>query len=154
MILKTGTRDAMWAIIMNIMKIRTTSLITIALLILYGVGAASLTIPQDKVDEQRIFYGSSMSFERPGSVNYQEIVRSTPEYIEIRDKKIENGTARYWILMSEASNRAVQLISSVGRDSEYDLIVASGYLESLEPPIETEDITKLVLKKLEEKSQK
>lgn len=132
-------------------SMRVTSLILIMLLGMAGASVAEFSIPQEQLDEQRIFYGSSMSFEKPGSVKYQDVVSATPEYQEIKDKKIENGTARYWILMSEASNHAVQVISKVGKETDYDIIVADGYLESLETPIEAEDITELVLKKLEEK---
>ncbi len=136
---------------MNTIWIRTICFCVVLLLGLSGLALASYSIPQESIDEQRIFYGSALNFAQPASVDYQKVVRSTPEYNEIRDKRIENGTARYWILMSEASNHAVQLISSVGKESDYDIIVANGYLEGLEEPIETVDVTELVLKKLEER---
>ena len=115
-----------------------------------GVATSSsgLAIPADKQDVQKIFYGAPDSFEKPAQVNYQEIVKATPEYSSIKKKKIVSGSAKYWILISKASERAQKLIKEVGEETAFDLIVADGYLESLEPAIPAEDVTDLVLDKL------
>lgn len=110
--------------------------------------AETFQVPAAQVDAQKVYYGSTDSFEKPASIDYQAVLRATPEYAEVRDKKVESGTARYWILLSKASDHAARAISAVGRESEYDLIVAAGYLEGLEPPIATEDITTVVVAKL------
>ena len=107
-------------------------------------------IPADKVDPQQIYYGSPDSFEKPGKVDFKAVVKATPEYAEIIEKNVERGTARFWILMSQASDRAVSVIAEVGKESEYDLIAAAGYLGSLDPPIAADDVTALVLEVLEE----
>ncbi len=108
------------------------------------------TIPPEKVDSQKVFWGTPNSFEKPGKVDYRAVVMATPEFASIRKKKIRSGTAKYWILISKASDHAVRLISQVGREGQYDLIAAKGYLAGLEPPIEAEDTTKLVLTKLKQ----
>lgn len=108
------------------------------------------TIPADKVDEQKVFWGSPASFEKPGEVNYTKIVKSTPEYGAIKKKKIKPGSAKYWIQMSAASNHAVRIISEVGEDTGYDLIVAKGYLGSVEVNVAADDLTAMVLEKLDE----
>ena len=113
-------------------------------------GAEEYSIPPDKVDDQKIFSGSAERFSKPGAVDYKAVVRATPEYNTIVEKKIESGTAKYWILISRASEHAVRVIREVGRESDYDLIVVEGYLASLEPPIEADNVTDLVLKKLSE----
>ncbi len=110
--------------------------------------AEPYTIPADKVDEQKVFWGSAGSFVKPGEVAYKTIVKATPEYASIKKNKIKSGTAKYWILLSKASDHAVRLISEVGEESEYDFIAAKDYLGSLDPPIPAEDITDLVLKRL------
>ncbi len=115
-----------------------------------AAAAENYTIPPEKVDDQKIFSGSAESFAKPGAVDYKAVVRATPEYHTIAEKKIESGTAKYWILISRASEHAVRVIREVGAESDYDLIVVKGYLASLDPPIEAEDITELVLKKLSE----
>ena len=109
----------------------------------------AMAIPDDKVDEQKIFWGSAKSFEKPGEVDYKRIVRATPEYQALKKKKIKVGTAKYWLQMSAASNHAVRLISEVGKESEYDLIVSDGYLEVVELELKPDDLTGLVLAKLE-----
>lgn len=119
-------------------------------LALCGVATSSsgLAIPENKQDVQKIFYGAPNEFEKPARVNYQDIVKATPEYSSIKKKKIVSGSAKYWILISKASERAQKLITEVGKETPYDLIVADGYLESLEPAIPAEDVTGLVLEKL------
>lgn len=113
-----------------------------------AASASGLSIPADKQDVQKIFYGAANEFEKPARVNYQDVVKATPEYSSIKKKKIVSGSAKYWILISKASERAQKLIKEVGEETPYDLIVADGYLESMEPEIPSEDVTELVLEKL------
>lgn len=110
--------------------------------------AEAYSIPPDEVDDQKVFWGTATRFQKPGQVDYQEIVKATPEYSAIRDKKIKSGTAKYWILISKASDHAVRMISEVGQNSDYDLIAATGYLDTLENAIPADDITNLVLERL------
>lgn len=127
-----------------------TYIIALVILTMCGVATSSsgLAIPSDKQDVQKIFYGEPGDFEKPARVNYQDIVKATPEYSSIKKKKIVSGSAKYWILISKASERAQKLIKEVGKETSFDLIVADGYLESLEPAIPAEDVTELVLEKL------
>lgn len=123
---------------------------TVAMVVMVASAVAeAYSIPQDKLDTQKVYYGSASHFEKPAEVNYEQVVRATPEYGEIRKKKIESGTARYWILISKASDHAVRLISEVGRELEHDLIVAKDYLNDLDLPVEAEDVTDLILARLE-----
>lgn len=124
--------------------------IVIIMLAVCGLATSSsgLSIAPDQQDVQKIFYGAPDAFEKPASVNYQDIVKATPEYSSIKKKKIVSGSAKYWILISKASERAQKLIKEVGEETSYDLIVADGYLESIEPAIPSEDVTDLVLEKL------
>jgi hypothetical protein len=108
--------------------------------------AESMSIPPEAVDDQRIFWGTASSFEKPGSVDYNAVVSATTEYKEA--VKAEKNTAQYWLFISKANDRAIRAISSVGSETDFDLIVLKGYLEGLTPPIATEDITELALAKL------
>lgn len=119
-----------------------------AVVLVSAAMAEAYSIPPEEVDDQKVFWGSTARFEKPGQVDYQEIVKATPEYSAIRDKKIKSGTAKYWILISKASDHAVRMISDVGQNTDYDLIAAAGYLDTLEDAIPADDITKLVLEKL------
>lgn len=121
-----------------------------ALMSMSLVSSATYSIPADKLDPNKVFFGASTSFSKPGEVDYEDVVKATPEYQEVKDAKVETGTGKYWILMSQASDRAVKAISQVGQDGEYDLIAAQGYLGKLEPAIPADDITKLVVGKLDD----
>ncbi len=133
---------------MKTLTIPTVALVASVLLAAPFLAAAAQAIPADKVDRQKIFWGNAGSFEKPGEVNYSEVIKSTPEYAELKEKKIERGSARYYYLMSQASNHAVRTIIEVGRESDYDLVTAKGYLASLEVPIEAADVTEVVLDRL------
>lgn len=116
--------------------------------------ATTYTIPADKVDPQKVYFGSASSFCKPGNIDYEAVIKATPEYDEVKKKKVEVGTGKYWILLSQASDRAVRAIAEVGQETGYDLIAAQGYLGTLEPPIPADDITQLVLAKLGKKEEK
>jgi len=132
------------------MELRPYSVLLAVTLAFCGMApAVALSIPADQVDVQKIFYGSPEDFDAPARVNYQRIVKATPEYSSIKKKKIVSGSAKYWILISKASDRAQRLIREVGEESSYDLIVADGYLDTVEPAIEAEDVTEMVLEKLQ-----
>ena len=111
--------------------------------------AETYAIPSDQLDRKQIYFGAPSSFENPAEVDYERVVRATPEYLEIQSQNIERGTGRYWILLSRASDRVGRLVVSVGNDQDYDLIASSGYLGSLEPEIPAEDITDKVLAALQ-----
>ncbi|MEK7793216.1 MAG: hypothetical protein AAB353_01735 [Candidatus Hydrogenedentota bacterium] len=125
-----------------------------AIIGLFGVYALSISasatymIPDDQLDAQKVFWGNPGKFEKAASVNVNKVIRATPEYEEIKKEKVERGTGKYWILLSEATDRAVKAISEVAGETEFDFIAAEGYLESLEPKIPNENITDLVLAKI------
>lgn len=121
----------------------------IAAVVVTGL-AGALAIPPAALDEQQIYYGDAGSFEKAGEVDYRSIVKATPEYAEIRENKIERGTAKYWILLSNASDHAIKVISQVAQNTEYDLVANLGYLGALEPAISADDITEQVLEVLED----
>lgn len=126
-------------------RVRTLLIAVIAV----TVGSAMVlaaTIPDNQVDKTKIYWGLASGFEKAAEVDYPKVVTSTPEYQELKAKKIERGTGKYWLLMTQASERAVNAIQVVGKESEFDLIAAQGYLGKLEPAISAEDVTDQVLK--------
>jgi len=123
---------------------------------LIGIGASASTysIPPEKQNVQKVYYGTAAGFEKAAKVDYQSVIKATPEYEKVKKDKLEPGTGKYWILLSEASDRAVKAISDVGKESGYDFIAAQAYLGSLEPSIPSEDITPLVLDKVKDNNVK
>jgi len=110
--------------------------------------AQSYAIPPESVDEQKIYWGNPASFTKPAAVDFKAAVMVTDEYKNIRKEKVQPGTGRYWILISQASERAIRAISAVGKEQGFDLVVAKGYLESVNIQANPPDITEAVLKKL------
>lgn len=112
--------------------------------------SATYSIPEDQLDHQKIYFGNSVSFEKPAKIKIDEILKATPEFDEIKKKKVERGTGKYWILVSQAQERSQEAINAVGQETDYDLICEDGYLDALEPAIPSDDITEKILEKLEE----
>ncbi|MCP4644285.1 MAG: hypothetical protein GY851_27830 [bacterium] len=110
-----------------------------------AVLAETLSIDPKKVDEKKIYWGQYSSFSQPGEVKYEKVVTATDEYKELKKKRLKRGTGKYWILMSQSSDRTVRAIADVGEWKGYDLIAAQGYLASLKLEVKVEDITALVL---------
>ncbi len=135
------------------MQVKAWVAATLAVMILVSpVQAGTYRIPPEKLDGQKVYWGNAADFSKPGEVNYEAVIKATPEYAELIKKKIERGTAKFYYLISQASDHAVRVIVEVGQQSDYDLVVAKGYLASLETPIEADDLTDAVLAHL--KSQK
>lgn len=108
------------------------------------------SIPKDKIDESKIYHGSASSFEKAAEVDMDKVLAATPEYKEITKEKVKRGTGKYWLLQGDASNRAIKAIKEVADDTDFDLIAEKGYLGKLKPPVESKDITKLVVAKLKD----
>ena len=110
------------------------------------------SVPKEQLDPKKVYWGTSASFERAGEIDYERAIKVTPEYEQISKDKIERGTGKYWILLSQASDRVVRTIARVGQDANCDLIASRGYLASLNPPIPAEDVTQVLLDNLQGKA--
>lgn len=112
-------------------------------------GEAKYTIGEDQLDSTKVYCGAAKGFDVAAEVDMNKVLKATPEYSEIKKKKIERGTGEYWILLNKASERALRAIFEVHDETGYDLVAAKGYLGSLNPPIPAQDITQLVVDKIE-----
>ena len=97
--------------------------------------AQLVSIPADQVDSKKVFWGSTAGFEKAGEVDYDSVLKTTPECKQMKKDRIERGTGKYWILLNQATDRATRAITEVGQDTEYDLIAQRGYLASLTPAV-------------------
>src|SRR5690606_26680394 len=111
--------------------------------------ARGLALASDKVDKTKIFFGRADQFEKAAEVRYDDVIKETPEYAEVKKNKIERGSGRYWVLLSQASDRAKRAITEVGEDTEYDLIAVAGYLKTVDANISAEDITDSIVKAMD-----
>lgn len=131
-----------------------TALGTAVLVASSSAYSETYSIPPDQLDTQRLYFGRSGKFERPAEVKYNDVLQTTAEYKEIKRKKIERGTSKYWILLSQASDRVSRAIAHVSEKKNFDLVADQGYLGGLKPPIAAEDITEPVLAELAGRSVK
>lgn len=127
---------------------RTTAIFCMMVAVVAPALAETHSIPPEKVDRQKIYWGNAEEFEKAGEVDYVAVIKATPQFEELRKKRIERGTARFYYLMNQASEHAVRAIVAVGRQTDFDLVVAKGFLASLDNPIEASDLTDLVLERL------
>ncbi len=112
------------------------------------LAAAAQSIPDTQIDKTRILFGTPAGFEKAAEVDMDAALQATPEFQEIVKKKVDHGTGKYWILVSEASDRVHRAIGDVGRATEYDLIAEKGYLGKLDPPVDCEDITAAIVDRI------
>ncbi len=129
----------------------TALLVVVGFIMVLGWAAhAAYSIPEDKVESQKIYFGSASDFKKAAEVSFDTVVRATPEYQEIRSHEIERGTGKYWVLMTRASERASARIRSKYRETDFDLLTERGYLETVDPEIPVEDITDQVVQTFED----
>lgn len=131
------------------MRRRSRLSILAFVIIVPAITVAAQSIPDAQVDPSRVYYGSTGGFDKPAEVDSEAAIQATPEYQEILKKKLDSGTGKYWILISEATDRVHRAISDVGKVHEYDLITEKGYLGKLDPPVSCDDITARVLEAIE-----
>ena len=105
------------------------------------------SIDDDQLDPKQIYFGDPKAFDSPAGVIMEKIIQATPEYKEIRKKKVKPGTGKYLILLSKATDRAMGAIAEVAEEQQYDLIAAKTYLKGLDPKVAAEDATKLAVEK-------
>lgn len=103
---------------------------------------AEQAISPDEIKEDQIYYGNAASFAKPAEIDMIALIRATPEFEEIKKKDIPKGTAKYWILRSNGTDRALHAIQELAEELEYDLIVNEGYLGELTTPVECDNLTK------------
>jgi len=131
------------------MKFRM-SLVAVTSLALASISfAEQFSIPEQQVDRQRIFFGKPDGFENPAEVELKEILQNTPAYRELKRSKTKKGTAKYIVLLGQATGQSIRAIVSYSKKTGYDLVAAKGYLGRLNPPIPSEDVTKQVIEMMD-----
>lgn len=110
------------------------------------IAYSDMVIPPDDIESDQIFFGNPSSFSKPAEIDVEALIIATPEYQEIKRKKINKGTGKYWILRSNATDRAHRAILQLAEDLEYDFIANEGYLGDLPTPIECDNLTKQAIK--------
>jgi hypothetical protein len=110
------------------------------------VAYADFSIPTADIELDQIFFGNPTNFTKPAEIDIEALTLATPEFKEIRRKKIEKGTGKYWILRSNAADRAYRAIQKLTEELDYDFIANEGYLGDLLTPIECDNITKKAIK--------
>ena len=85
---------------------------------------------------------------KPGTINYEQVERSTQEYRTIKSEGVKKGSARYSILISQMSTRIKLSTELVAQDEGIDCVVKKGEIRRSE--YEVKDLTKKVIECLED----
>lgn len=120
----------------------------------FATGAERYSVSSGQLDSTKIYMGSAARFSKPAEVDFQRVFEATPEHQEIKRKKIERGTGKYWLLASQGTDHAIKAIAQVAKDARYDFVAAEGCLAALKPPIPADDITDLVVEAIAGKVKK
>jgi len=129
---------------------RTFSVILVLTLVAVPVCAVAESVPEKKIDEQKVFKGDLKQFAKPAEIEFVKLVKSTPEFETIKTESLKSSDARYWILMTQAQERVTRSIVRVARAEQFDVVCEKGYLKSL--GIEAKDITDLIKEDLTDKA--
>lgn len=121
-------------------------IVLIVLTVFAVVAHAEMSIPAGDVMRNQIFHGIPSSFSNPAEIDVDAVILSTPEFQKIKKKRIRKGTGKYWILRSNATDRAHRAIQTLAARTKFDLIANSGYLGDLPTPIKCAEITKQAIK--------
>lgn len=120
------------------------SIFILVFTVLY-LALSSLGIEVDK--KSSVIIGNSDVTTSPASVDYDLLVKQTDEYkIIIRDG-VKEGSARYILLISEASSKVKDAITTVAKSSNIDCVVKKGSVTNSNG-LKVKDITDEVKKLL------
>lgn len=104
-------------------------------------------IPSDKINNSKIFYGEpTQKFKNGAEIKFEDALKETKEFQSIKKDKIERGSGKYWILLSQASEKTHKSIESMAKLNNYDLVTASNYLSDMRIPCT--DITDKVIENI------
>lgn len=98
-----------------------------------------------------VLYGVSDSSSRPAVVDYQKLLKQTPEWKTIKSEGVRKGTARYELLLSDADRRIRTLVEEVAEARGHDLVVGQGGIEDARG-LKVADLTSAVAGRLESSS--
>ena len=118
----------------------------------------TITIPEPKgekvVDQTQIYHGNinpeETKYENAACINFGQLIRATPEYLQIQKEKIEKGTGKYWILISKANGRVTKSVSEYGKTNNTDFIVTVEYAKTLKANPKIADVTEEVIESMGE----
>jgi len=87
------------------------------------------SIPFDKIDEQKIYFGIPNKFSKVSVIDYEKAFKSLSEYEEL--DTVEKGTAKYWIKVNRITEILINTINNIAITKSYDLIVEKNYWEQI-----------------------
>lgn len=83
----------------------------------------TITVTKEEMPEDRIFYGAyAEKITNPRCFDKAVLLGLTPEWKEIKSKRIDKGTGKYWILLSAANDRVDKQINAYTKDAEIDFL--------------------------------
>ncbi|MFB3897037.1 MAG: hypothetical protein ACE14V_12115 [bacterium] len=125
-------------------KILYLAIFCIAILFVYQLVSAEVTIKEDK-----IYYGNVKEYSSPAQLELNKVLDATKEIQRIKKEKIKSDNPLYWILMQRANEKVQTAIKKIATEKSYDLVGELGYITGFSKPIP--DITQSVIDALDQK---
>jgi hypothetical protein len=83
----------------------------------------TITVTKEEMPDDKIFYGTyAEKITNPRCFDKAALLSMTPEWKEIKSKKIDKGTGKYWILLSAANDRADKQVNTYTQDAELEFL--------------------------------
>ncbi len=95
----------------------------------------SLLVSAEGIDKGKLYYGEPESYQKPGYIILQEVLKASPSYQRIIEENISSDRAEYWVLVNRANQDAQEAFKRVERECGYDLIGEKGFIEGEVPNI-------------------
>ncbi len=86
-----------------------------------------------EIPTTKYYFGHPNSNENVGFISRTDLIKSTPEYKEIKKEKIEEGTGKYWILLDKATNKVQKAINNYAQEHGFDFITDMPELKDNKP---------------------
>ena len=77
-------------------------------------------------DPSKVYYGNHRLFQRPCTVNCNDVYDRIPEYQEIVRKGYTDKNPQYHILMKKASKRFSDAVKKMAKKHRHDLVACAG----------------------------
>ncbi len=95
-----------------------------------------------------VLSGEASNCSRPATVDLEKVAEATPEYKEIKAHSLDEGSARYGLLMKAMMKRIKDACRSAAADAGHDLVVRGGDIQN-DKGLTVSDLTDKVIEYVE-----
>lgn len=104
-------------------------LVVVAVL-LTAPGATAGEAGAKVLDRSKVYFGQPDAFTAPAVIEAAKVMETLPAMKAIDSENVKKNSARWFLLMHEASQQFHKALKAVGKDQGYDLIAEVGSVSS------------------------